>query len=76
MKKTPTVKAKRLPIAADSHFFRPIKMALLREGAPPPCTYETETETSHELAPLAQKNGYGSSRLDPNEPADAIPYEI
>ena len=51
-------------------------MALLREGAPPPCTYETETETSHELAPLAQKNGYGSSRLDPNEPVDAIPYEI
>lgn len=50
-------------------------MALLREGAPP-CTYETETETSHELAPLAKKNGYGSSRLDPNEPADAIPYEI
>ena len=47
-------KSKKVAIAADSHFFRPIKMALLREGAPP-CTYETETETSHELAPLAKK---------------------
>lgn len=75
MKKTPTVKAKRLPSPLIHIFSVPSKW-LFCGREPPPCTYETETETSHELAPLAQKNGYGSSRLDPNEPADAIPYEI
>ena len=69
-------KSKKVAIAADSHFFRPIKMALLREGAPPLYIRNWNGNFAWARAPRQKKNGYGSSRLDPNEPADAIPYEI